>query len=275
MNFIGTNIVVSFLILWFFVTRAASGLDVEDLWKLPKCCSYKQSLAHNNQSYYCVEDDHRITFFEPMTPSFPKDCTKNEYCIDQLHSIGTRKEFVKLKCNRFQDETPEYIRPTFHKCCPLGKVYNETDHKCVSSSKIVSEELIGDVSKQYVLYGLPNCDTVIEDLFVKNLTEIKYNLDKSARVLGELASFDNYCLDETDSDKFVVRVCKSDGDCKRSESDSGINCYAKCCPDGYSFVHGTKCLPSFDSGVDRHSSRVKKFPGKNSNSKLKNKLVCL
>ncbi|ERL95382.1 hypothetical protein D910_12646 [Dendroctonus ponderosae] len=66
--------------------------------------------------------------------------------------------------------------------------------------------------------------------------------------LGNI-SVEDYCTDRTEDGTELVRICTSDFQiCKFAQ------CVHKCCPDGFSFVNGSHCHPTFIHGLDLNFS---------------------
>ncbi|ENN72871.1 hypothetical protein YQE_10441, partial [Dendroctonus ponderosae] len=90
---------------------------------------------------------------------------------------------------------------------------------------------------RYVRIGLPDCK-IIQD--IKSHT--------STSNLGNI-SVEDYCTDRTEDGTELVRICTSDFQiCKFAQ------CVHKCCPDGFSFVNGSHCHPTFIHGLDLNFS---------------------
>ncbi|CAG9767913.1 unnamed protein product [Ceutorhynchus assimilis] len=90
-------------------------------------------------------------------------------------------------------------------------------------------------SFRFLRIGLPHCKMIID---------YKLNFGSNSLLHPNLPA-DDYCLDNTEDNREVIRVCTDDF--RLCES---TKCIHKCCPDGQSFVNGSVCKPTYVYGVN-------------------------
>lgn len=220
------------------------------LKKLPKCCKNNQILDKNGTSSFCLND----TFTTSRFSTFNKEeCASGGYCLEKIKVSISKSKIVKVSCNNFSDYEDFDLKPTFVKCCHENKVYNSSYRKCMERG----ENLLWKFSAieddyQFVQFGLPDCKGLIIDYFFKDLNDVRNNSDGSISLKGlDMINSGQYCLDNSDNDGYVIRVCKNDtNDCKKGPNDNGGICIRKCCPDGHSYKGGVNCVPTFDHGIN-------------------------
>lgn len=106
-----------------------------------------------------------------------------------------------------------------------------------SDNYSTSCEIENFIISRYVRIGLPDCK-IIQDI----------TSHTSTSNLGNI-SVEDYCTDRTEDGTELVRICTSDFEiCKFAQ------CVHKCCPDGFSFVNGSHCQPTFIHGLDLNFS---------------------
>ncbi|KAJ8978578.1 hypothetical protein NQ317_015995, partial [Molorchus minor] len=134
----------------------------------------------------------------------------------------------------------------FPKCCPLGYVYNSVYHSCEKKQNSVERY----IEENFVKVGLPNCKIIV-DYEVNGTDNFDYTLINTTRKpisRNDAVESGTYCIDESEKSTFVIRECK---DTLKICDD--IRCVRKCCPDGQSFINGSKCFDTYVHGLNLSS----------------------
>lgn len=234
-----------------------------------KCCNDNEHLIflHNDNVYNCTLNNYKLyNYYRPNTINNIINNTKT-YCIDiSIKHINVN--LLLLNENRGLVNDIDLRRnqvQKFHKCCPLGYVYEKNERKCVISQSHNTNNsdnddgdrvdkhrnLIKNVS--LVTVGFLHCNrTVLRDVFFND-----YN---DAKSYAENLNFEQYCFDQTTDNDYVIRKCENINVC----DDSDVICLHKCCPDGYNYNKSKKCsnYPYFESGFDYTSLTKTKFKRK-------------
>jgi hypothetical protein len=209
-----------------------SCLNADEVY--PKCCDSDSVLEKSDSSYSCTPDlTHRTQIIANETNLVAR--SEEGFCIDVENSVSLFKlngtEVIKVK---------EVEVEFYPKCCPVDYFYNSTTHGCVKSTK----KLDTFFREKFVRVGLPAC-RIIEDVRVNTIKRWNESLQ-----LVQNKVFDEglYCVDKDQDNLFVARACRDNYDiCER------IRCVHKCCPDGQSFINGSKCYDTFVHGLDLSS----------------------
>jgi hypothetical protein len=209
-----------------------SCLNADEVY--PKCCDSDSVLEKSNSSYSCTPDlTHRTQIIANETNLVAR--SEEGFCVDVENSVSLFKlngtEVIKVK---------EVEVEFYPKCCPVDYFYNSTTHGCVKSTK----KLDTFFREKFVRVGLPAC-RIIEDVRVNTIKRWNESLQ-----LVQNKVFDEglYCVDKDQDNLFVARACRDNYDiCER------IRCVHKCCPDGQSFINGSKCYDTFVHGLDLSS----------------------
>ncbi|VEN57000.1 unnamed protein product [Callosobruchus maculatus] len=77
---------------------------------------------------------------------------------------------------------------------------------------------------------------------IKVINDTHLKLEPFFRVIPKSSA----CLDETTRGGFIVRICENIEICEKTK------CVHKCCPDGQSFVNGSRCKSTWIHGIDLH-----------------------
>ncbi|XP_057653086.1 G-protein coupled receptor Mth2-like [Diorhabda carinulata] len=90
------------------------------------------------------------------------------------------------------------------------------------------------INESLVKVGLRKCKTIID---------LKFDFFDSIKSINK--SVDDFCVDQTEYDGFVLRECRIGFDvCDK------LKCIRKCCPDGQSYVNGAKCENTYEHGTN-------------------------
>ncbi|XP_045467311.1 probable G-protein coupled receptor Mth-like 3 isoform X2 [Harmonia axyridis] len=212
---------------------------------LQKCCEPSEVIVDKNSTLQCDPNAGKrlqTNFVQNQTVSNNTDTlcvdvfAENKMVMFYVDQYGTIEKKMELE--------DEY----YPKCCQLGHIYNDKLHSCQPANITSSTETTIPLNS-FILVGLPQCEVIV-DFFVSDLKEVAWPT-RILHVKGESRSFDGkkFCVDDTVSgSRYVVRICESLDVCDR------IRCIHKCCPDGQSFVNGSKCVDTFRYGIDLHSS---------------------
>ncbi|KAH1014340.1 hypothetical protein HUJ04_003188 [Dendroctonus ponderosae] len=212
------------LFLSGFILFYVAGQRAENVFL--KCCAEDGRMVSENFLYMCNLNRFNNTNETALSK------ISESFCVDTFG--GDFYAFEKTSLNLFRKlfALSRKLDPKLNrKCCPLGFVYNTVYHSC-EENLLYAKNLA-----RYVRIGLPDCK-IIQD--IKSHT--------STSNLGNI-SVEDYCTDRTEDGTELVRICTSDFQiCKFAQ------CVHKCCPDGFSFVNGSHCHPTFIHGLDLNFS---------------------
>lgn len=230
----------------------------------PKCCNGSDVLKLNEENsrlndtlYLCVNNTYQTTHLVTSGHYFPSNCSGGDFCVDEVETKSLDKTIVKINCPTPRAVEKINLKPSFYKCCPLGRIYDLSEHKCVESDSSLK------VNETYIWFGLPKCLDVIVDYEVRKLELVYSDPDGAIRIPGkkEVHKFGSYCMDRSTAD-YVVRVCEKDTSrCRKPVRDGGMKCIAKCCEDGHSYVGGATCLPTYSYGINLKHKKVRSTTG--------------
>jgi hypothetical protein len=215
-------------LLLLLLIHIQNGLNADEVY--PKCCDSDSVLKKINSSYICTPDLSRRTQIIANETAFV-DTSEEGFCVDVEKSVSLFR-FDGDEAVKVQDVTVEF----FPKCCPVDYFYNSTTHGCVKSTNKVDMFFRG----KFVRVGLPHCGTV-EDVRISTIKNWNESLQLTQ---NKIFAEGLYCVDKDQNNLFIARTCRDDCICKR------IRCVYKCCPDGQSFINGSKCYDSYLHGVD-------------------------
>lgn len=230
---------------------------------LPKCCENEQILIRNGTLFSCTNNTFTTSYF---TTGNKERCFSGGFCLEQTNTSISERKIIKVSCDDFSKYEDFYLKPTLIKCCPEDRTYDPFEHKCVRREKnLIWNFKSFDYDYEFVKIGLSDCKGLITDYFLKNLSDVTNHSDGSISFEGlDRVNFGQYCLDRSDDDGYVVRVCKKDTkDCKKGPDDfNGIKCIRKCCPDGHSYVGRPECVPIFEHGINVKHKKIRSNQGK-------------
>nr|CAH7749254.1 unnamed protein product [Callosobruchus chinensis] len=194
---------------------------------LEKCCVGDAGIVIQNNSYICENDSS-------LELSMIRATEDSENSVKCMEAFGTSIAVFNLTSSGYSQErniTDQLIR----KCCPRNFRYDAQTHAC---SNFSLEMATWD---QIFPIGLSHC-SVIKDYQVLSMTDgltvmndTHVRLDQFSRVIQKISA----CLDETTRGGFIVRICEDIDICDKTK------CIHKCCPDGQSFVNGSRCRNDF------------------------------
>lgn len=202
-----------------------------------KCCSFDENLVKDgNSSYTCTKDiTQRHQIFTRNT-EFLKNSISGK-CLDVVNNT-----FVEYSIDT--NVVVEYEGDFFPKCCPLNRIYNTNLHSCVENISIP----LNYINNSFVKIGLTECK-LITDFKLEQQTNF---LDAYTQRINSFQDFNSFCFDRTEKGSFVLRECQKD-----LESCKDHKCVKKCCPDGKSFVNGSKCVDTYVYGLNlSHFSQI-------------------
>lgn len=150
----------------------------------------------------------------------------------------------------------------FHKCCPLGSVYEPEYRRCVETNytSSIEDNLSLDIKVNLYKFGLDDCEVIVDRL-IHNISAHKFNSNHLIIGESEVFSYGKFCVDRMlDSMDYVARVCYEKDYC--TDGIYGGNklwCLKKCCKDGLAVRDGG-CNYAFDFGlnVTEHSDVFEK-----------------
>lgn len=212
---------------------------------LTKCCAEDDVLgpglicAKNTTHHYFVLSAET----NPPTRSFFDNCSEGAFCVD--YSSASRHP-LEVACDRKKhfEVAREHM---FHKCCPAGYSYNATARGCTWSDRF------GVFSFPYVRVALAECRMPIVDYSGGSLEDLQKSYGY------QRLDFEKYCVDEiAGTEKLVLRLCHETADvCKMNSHEGDLaRCFKKCCPDGYMYYRGYKCVPRFETGLHLDDERI-------------------
>lgn len=196
----------------------------------PKCCDSASVLKKINETYHCTEDLNQRTQIVTNSTDFIQS-DQDGFCVDIENSV-TLFNISDGNLTKVQNLQVEL----FPKCCPLNYFYNRTSHGCVEGNSGTFFE------EKFVTVGLPQCKIIVDlnDKFKKFENETLYLFEKN-RIIQK----GTFCIDKDQNQKYIVRTCLDN-----FEICESIKCVRKCCPDGQSFVNGSKCYDTYVHGLD-------------------------
>nr|DAC74017.1 TPA_exp: secretin G protein-coupled receptor Mthl2 [Tribolium castaneum] len=194
---------------------------------LRKCCPDGQSFVNGSKCRNTYEHGLDLAFTDRIVK--PEESDESGLCIDVENSVALFQT-TEGNLSKVRDLSDAGFYP---KCCPLDYFYNRTTHGCVKSNEILEPFF----REKFVTVGLPHCKVII-DIPTKS-QNVQPFLEERKIKKG------SYCLDQDQNKQFVLRICYDNYDvCDR------IRCIRKCCPDGQSFINGSKCHNTFVHGLD-------------------------
>ncbi|CAH1998808.1 unnamed protein product [Acanthoscelides obtectus] len=126
------------------------------------------------------------------------------------------------------------------KCCPRNFCYDSQRHTCTNSS------LGRNTLVSFSPIGLFHC-LVIMDYKISSTSNAFNEINRTHMLVNDLSrvvSKDSMCFDKETSGEYIIRICE---DLKICEA---MRCIHKCCPDGHSFVNGSKCEKTWIHGIN-------------------------
>nr|AXC32920.1 G-protein coupled receptor Mth-like 11 protein [Dastarcus helophoroides] len=207
----------------------------------PKCCDFDSYVRKNGTDFVC--DNSEVKFMQIAISSTNYLTNQNKYdeedfCVDYYED-----KFYLFEVSENNIVNEEAINEKiFPKCCPLNYRYNSNIHGC-SPAGDDDEHFM---NATYFKIGLRKCKIILDypirsakDFFLsEEYTRLKL---KS----GEEFSSNDFCLDKALDGQIVARGCTED----ITVCDK-IPCVHKCCADGFSFINGSNCLPTFVHGLN-------------------------
>lgn len=203
---------------------------------LKKCCGSDQKLKKFKGSYKCIKDaTRRLQIFTEINFL---ETNYNGQCVDSDDNFFVFSR-TSSKISRGEPVTDKY----FPKCCPLNYHYNTIMHSCEEKENR-NENLI---TKKYVKVGLAHC-RVIEDFEAADLGKLLLTTSDTGTENSTTMNWNekaSFCIDETEKRTYIKRICKDD-----LEICETTKCLRKCCPDGQSFINGSRCYDTYTHGID-------------------------
>ncbi|KAJ8915634.1 hypothetical protein NQ315_003418 [Exocentrus adspersus] len=201
---------------------------------LPKCCEVGSAFVEQNNSFFCNQSENRRVVIQEHFGFNFSDAEEYE-CVE-----GLDKNLLQIKKTLNKIEVVKDISDyALRKCCPVNHLYDPITHSCEGNLTISSNGF----NATFLRIGLPDC-RIIYDYELKNLEDVQRDDNTSIKIRGRKYSNEKYCVDETVSSNYVVRVCETFDICE------SVLCLHKCCPDGQSFVNGSHCRDTFVYGMD-------------------------
>lgn len=240
----------------------------------PKCCGYEEIFGVNETGFVCVEDKNKTSYLivNDNKNNWYETCFGNESCIELF-----KEEVIKVNCKRRLNRNPNgsklnstgnkfnttenkvnpifekyNLRPGFHKCCPPNHAYNTKEHKCLKESNSgIFRDLYNGT--HFIHVSLESCELPVKDYFV-GPNDLPQPINGDLIFQSERLSFSNYCIDKIGRtlDKYVLRICHKNYDvCKTKYGEEDrIKCIRKCCPDGMMHANSSRCVTTYDHGLE-------------------------
>ncbi|XP_017780267.1 PREDICTED: uncharacterized protein LOC108565355 [Nicrophorus vespilloides] len=152
---------------------------------------------------------------------------------------------VEYDCYKRTFQSVEYL--AYPKCCRLGFQYEESEHRCIKSNRVMNLE-------GFTVFNISLSHCPLKTHAIVDYVDYDDNLRIDYGLVASLSNrnfqYGSYCLDETSNSTNLVRACQKYEDvCKTSFDDNKILCIRKCCPDGQSYKNGKKCVKTFNHGI--------------------------
>nr|XP_023016750.1 probable G-protein coupled receptor Mth-like 2 [Leptinotarsa decemlineata] len=209
-------------------------LKVIDCRSVNKCCKPEETFVKTGDSFQCSEDLNKRVQVRANTTDFLKQ-NKRGLCFEALDS-----DVITLNISAEGVSVQRVTVSFFPKCCPLGYVYNAITHGCVKKPSPADF-----LKEPFVKVGLTNCRLVV-DTILHGTDDFQYTLlNHTGRYQRNVLYPGSFCIDKTENESLVLRECQ-----ESLRTCDTIKCVKKCCPDGQSFVNGSKCVNTYEHGLN-------------------------
>lgn len=202
----------------------------------PKCCPGGAIFAKNNDIYECRAGNATAPRIQIVDRDFENNEKSEKFCVD-VENLNKSVISLFKKNSRFI-KVQDLDVALFPKCCPLNFSYDSYTHGCAKNPNFQHF-----FNGSYVRIGLPYC-RIIRDFKLESAG----NGDNGAFDVGEYNKMygeGNFCVDKDISDTFIIRECTTE-----YNICSFMKCIHKCCPDGQSFINGSKCYDTYIYGLN-------------------------